>query len=87
MGIFLFLLSNLPSILSAIMAIEKAIVAPGATKKSLVMQSLAIAAGAGEKIPETHVQAISKLIDSTVSTLNASGIFTTGTLPTSVPAK
>lgn len=77
MSIFFFLLTNLPSILSAIMAIEKAIVAPGATKKSLVMQSLTIAAGAGEKIPEAHVQAISKLIDSTVSTLNASGIFTT----------
>lgn len=87
MGIFLFLLTNLPSILSAIMAIEKAIVAPGATKKSLVMQSLSIAASAGEKIPEVHVQAISKLIDSTVTTLNASGIFTTGAPPVAAPAK
>lgn len=87
MGIFLFLLTNLPSILSAIMAIEKAIVAPGATKKSLVMQSLSIAASAGEKIPESHVQAISKLIDSTVTTLNASGIFTTGAQPAAAPAK
>lgn len=76
MGILLFLLANLPAILNAIIGIENAIKAPGATKKQLVMQSLGIAAQAGEKISEKHVQAVSALIDSTVSTLNTSGIFT-----------
>jgi hypothetical protein len=75
MTIFLFLLQNLPSILQAVIGIEAAVKAPGATKKAMVMNSLAIAAKVGEAVPETHVAAISAAIDSIVSSLNAAGVF------------
>jgi hypothetical protein len=75
MTIFLFLLQNLPSILKAVMGIEAAVTAPGATKKAMVMDSLAIAAKVGETVPATHVAAVSALIDTVVSGLNSSGVF------------
>lgn len=75
MKIFLFLLQNLPSILQAVLGIEAAVTAPGATKKAMVMNSLAIAAKVGESIPESHVAAVSAMVDSVVSSLNASGVF------------
>lgn len=80
MKIFLFLLQNLPAIIQAVVGIEAAVHgAPGATKKSLVMASLAIAAKAGEKIPDDHIAAVSALVDSVVSGLNSAGVFTTKT--------
>jgi hypothetical protein len=79
MKIFLFLLQNLPSIIQAVVGIEAAVQAPGATKKAIVMNSLAIAAKAGEAIPESHVAAVSAMVDSVVSTLNAAGLFSHAT--------
>lgn len=76
MKIFLFLLQNLPGIIQAVVGIEAAVQAPGATKKAMVMASLDIAAKVGEKIPEAHVAAVSALIDSVVGSLNAAGVFT-----------
>lgn len=75
MSIFLFILSNLPAILKAIIGIEAAVTAPGATKKAMVMNSLAIASKVGETIPESHVAAVSAVIDSVVNSLNTSGVF------------
>lgn len=86
MKIFLFLLQNLPSILQAVVGIEAAVAAPGATKKAMVMSSLAIAAKAGESIPESHVAAVSALVDSVVGSLNASGVFKTSKPATPVTA-
>jgi hypothetical protein len=85
MTIFLFLLQNLPSILRAVMGIEAAVTAPGATKKAMVMNSLAIAAQVGETVPESHVAAISAVVDSVVGSLNASGVFKKST-PAPTPA-
>lgn len=87
MKIFLFLLQNLPSILQAVLGIEAAVNAPGATKKAMVMNSLAIAAKVGESIPEAHVAAVSALVDSVVGSLNASGVFSrkTSTQVTAAP--
>lgn len=84
MTIFLFLLQNLPAILKAVMGIEAAVTAPGATKKAMVMNSLAIAAKVGESIPETHVAAVSAMVDSVVGSLNSSGVFKSS--KTSAPA-
>jgi hypothetical protein len=88
MKIFLFLLQNLPSILQAILGIEATVNAPGATKKAMVMNSLAIAAKVGESIPESHVAAVSAMVDSVVGSLNSSGVFThkTASSTTSAPA-
>lgn len=89
MSIFLFILSNLPAILKAIIGIESAVTAPGATKKAMVMNSLAIASKVGETIPESHVAAVSAVIDSVVNSLNTSGVFahkSSGTTAAPAPA-
>lgn len=75
MTIFLFLLQNLPAILKAVMGIEAAVTAPGATKKAMVMNSLAIAASVGETVPNAQVSAVSAMVDSVVGSLNSSGVF------------
>ena len=75
MTIFLFLLQNLPSILQAVLGIEAAVQASGATKKAMVMNSLAIAAKVGENVPAAKVAAVSALVDSVVTSLNSSGVF------------
>ncbi len=77
MKIFASLIGYMPSILAAIIAVEQVIgkSAPGSTKKQLVMNSIAAAAKAGENVPEAHVSAISELVDTTVSTLKAAGVF------------
>lgn len=76
MKIFAFLLQSLPSILSAIMGVEAAVKAPGATKKAIVLGAIQAAAQAGEGIPNGATQAISSVIDHAVTELNNSGVFT-----------
>jgi hypothetical protein len=46
----------------------------GATKKALVLAGITAAASVGEQVPETHVAAISALIDSTVAILNKTNL-------------
>lgn len=75
MKVLLFLFQNLGAILSGIQAVEAAFgPGNGATKKQMVLNAIQAAAQDGEAIPEDHVKAISTLIDSTVSTLNATGL-------------
>jgi len=82
MKILAAILSYLPGVLAGVVAVEGAIKgAPGATKKAVVMSAIGAAAKAGENIPETHVQAISGMIDTIVTTLNQSGVFTPSTPP------
>lgn len=82
------ILGYLPFVLAGITAVEQNVSsAPGATKKALVMSSIQIAAKVGEQVPNSHVSAISALIDSIVAQLNASGIFThTPAAPAKDPA-
>ncbi len=62
----------LPFVIQGVMAVEAALKgAPGATKKAVVMAAVQAGAAAGEAVPEAHVAGISKLVDSTVSALNA----------------
>jgi hypothetical protein len=68
-------LTYLPSVLAAVKGIEEQIQAPGATKKEIVMGSIAAAATAGQTIPSAHVQAISSAVDYSVKIFNASGVF------------
>ena len=76
MSILLMILKFLPSVLAAIKGVEDVIGAGnGATKKQLVLNSISSVAAIGEKVDDKNVQAISALIDSTVTTLNSSGIF------------
>ncbi len=86
MTIFLFLLANLPAILKAVLGIEAAVEAPGATKKAMVMNSLAIAASLGETVPEKNVAAVSAAIDSVVGSLNTSGVMKHAAQPAPAPA-
>ena len=73
----LFALQALPHILAGVQAVEAAMHgAPGTEKKQMIMNAITGAAKAGEDIPNDKVQLFSELIDKTVTTLNASGIFT-----------
>ena len=73
---FLLALQYLPHVLSAVKAIEDVIGAGnGVTKKQMVLSSLSAASAACMQVPEDHVKVVSSLIDSTVSILNISGIF------------
>lgn len=83
MSTLLTILQYFPYILQAVVAVEGAVSAPGATKKQLVLSSILNVAKVGEEVPQVTVSTISSLIDSTVSALNASGVF--GHAPT-VPA-
>ena len=80
------LLEFFPFVLQAVKAVEDNYSAePGATKKELVLSSVLAAAKVGESVPNATVTLISGLIDSTVTALNASGIFTHAA-KTSTPA-
>lgn len=75
-----------PFVLQAVIAIQREIAAaPGADKKSLAMSSAIAAAKVGETVDEQHIQVISALIDSTVSTLKGIGVFAKDKAP-AVPA-
>lgn len=66
-----------PIVLSGVTAIEQTIgsSAPGATKKQILLDSIVATAKVGEGVPESHVSAISGLIDVVVTALNISGVF------------
>lgn len=75
MNILISLLGYLPYIIGGVQAVEKSIGAGnGATKKQLVLNAVQAAVQVSEQIPESHVQGISKLIDATVATLNATNL-------------
>jgi hypothetical protein len=76
MGVLLIIFQLLPSIMAAITSVEAAIPGSGSgeTKKQIVMAVIEAVLHAGEKIPNSTVQAVSNLIDKLVSTFNASGI-------------
>ena len=69
----------LPSVLATVVAVEGAIGSqPGATKKQVAMNILTAGATAAQKIPNADVAAVAGLVDTVVTTLNASGVFTKG---------
>lgn len=69
-------LQFLPHILAGVVAVEQVLQsAPGATKKQLILNSIIAASQVGEKVPADIIAGVSTLIDSTVSTLNAAGVF------------
>jgi hypothetical protein len=75
----------LPNILAAIVQVENSVNAPGATKKAIVMGAITSAAKVGEAVPNQATDLISTMIDSTVKTLNDSGVFPPKA-PTPAPA-
>ena len=78
----LLALQYLPYVLAGVQGVEVALSgAPGTTKKAAVLAAVDAAAKVGEQVPESHVQLISGLIDTVVSALNASGIFTHAATP------
>jgi hypothetical protein len=81
------IMSALPAILGAVVGIEATVKAPGATKKAIIMNSIDIAAKAGEGIPVPLVSIISGVIDSAVTELNKAGIFGRSANPVPVPIK
>lgn len=87
MKLFLAIFSYLPYVLAGVKAVQDVVgdSIPGTTKKELVLNSIKAAASVGEQIPEAHVQGISALIDSTVATFKASGVFKTVTPAVPVP--
>ena len=85
MNYLLLVMKYFPFVLQAITAVEAAIgSAPGATKKQVVMASVTAAAKVGATVDESHVSAISALIETTVGALNASGLLGK---PAPAPAK
>ena len=71
-------LQYLPFVLNGVKSVETAMSgASGASKRAVILAAVSAAAQAGEQVPESHVQVISALIDSTVGALNASGVFGT----------
>ena len=74
------LFTFLPTILSTIVAVEKAAAGlniPGANKKQVVLDIITAGATGAEQIPVPQVQQIGGLIDTVVGALNKSGIFAT----------
>jgi hypothetical protein len=72
------LLAYLPVVLQTVTSVEASIAnVPGTSKKQVAMDIITTVAGAGEKLPEAHVQQISGLVDVVVGTLNKSGVFAT----------
>lgn len=87
MKAFAALLSYLPYILAGVAAVQQALgPGNGAAKKQLVLNAVAAAGSVGEQVPEAHVAGISKLIDLTVATLNATNLLGFGTQPAPPPA-
>ena len=73
-----------PSILKAVIEVESAIQAPGATKKAIVLSAITAAAGVAGQSGNTSAAVIGGMIDTTVTSLKAAGVF--GASPTTVTA-
>jgi len=80
MSKFLAFLNWFPYVLAGVVAVEAAVApgTPGATKKSIILNSITAATQVGVQVPESHVAEISAVIDSVVSALNTSGVFNHG---------
>lgn len=76
MSILQSILSDLPSILKGIIAVEQVITAPksGGTRKALILSAVQAAAQAGETVPNSTVAGYSALIDYSVATLNKANV-------------
>jgi hypothetical protein len=83
MNILAIIIKLLPAILQAIIAVEAIISTSGsgATKKEIVMSSVAAAAKAGETSDVKTVSAISALVDNLVSALNVGKVGTFAVTP------
>lgn len=76
MNFLLLALKYLPHVLAAVTTVEQiAAGSPGVSKKQIVLNSITAVAQIAGQVDEKHVQVISQLIDSTVSQLNATGVF------------
>ncbi len=76
MSYILIALRYLPLILEAVKAVEAVIGAgKGKEKKALVMACIEAASETGEKSDDKAVSVVSTLVDKTVETLNATGVF------------
>lgn len=70
------ILHYFPVVLQGVIAVEQSIGSkPGATKKQVVLGAVVAAAKTAQTVDEKHVQAISAVIDSTVTALNEAGVF------------
>lgn len=71
-----FLLQLFPAVLQSVVAVESTVGSlPGASKKELVLASVSTAAKIGQTVDESHVKAVSTLIDDVVASLNKTGVF------------
>lgn len=76
MNALMLALRYLPLVLQAVAAVEGVFGSgQGATKKQLVMDSIAAAAKAAGQAPHKDVAVVGQLIDHVVGSLNASGVF------------
>lgn len=84
------ILSLIPAILAAVVAIEQQFgnSVPGSTKKQLILQSIQVGAAIGETADNKTVQGISALVDNTVGFLNSNRLlgFAPSTPTVSQPA-
>jgi hypothetical protein len=87
MKIFLNIAKFLPAVLSGVVAVEATIAgeAKGTAKKQILIDAISTAAKVGESVSDSDIALISGLIDATVGTLNATGLFTKST-PAATPA-
>lgn len=83
MNFLKLLFMYLPIVITGVMAVETSLKgqAPGATKKKIIIDAILAGALIGETVPEAHVAVISTLIDTVVSTLNKTGVFTKAETP------
>lgn len=85
MKLFAEIFQYFPLVLSGIVAVEQTIGSEsGATKKTIVLNSIQAAAKVAENAPAVPVAQISTLIDDVVATLNNSGVFNHGIPPAPV---
>lgn len=73
---FQTLFSYFPVVVGAVASVQTAFPhASNESKKQVILDVIKAGASIGENIPETHVQAISKLIDDLITSLKKNGIF------------
>ena len=76
MNWFKAILTYLPVVLQTVTAVENALKAiPGQTKKDIVLKIIKTGIETGKQIPETDVQALVTLVDTSVDILNSTGVF------------
>lgn len=64
-----------PLVLAGVIHIQQALpTAPGATKKTILLDAIKAGSEVGEAVPESHVAGISTLIDTVVESLNKTNL-------------